>query len=186
MLFIEKAKADKATLLQKWVDMLYCAYPLGSSGFVRTSKDNFTNPIGFVTQTSLNILYDAIIGDDVDPAKVSAALTELVQLRAIQNMTPSKAVGPLTQLKSLLKQEVLSVCMKENKDSKMLEKLFDEYFIVDTRIDTLFLMALDLYSGNREKVFNLRVEEIHRSQSQVVRWAKMREEKLKTNHNTEG
>ena len=186
MLFIEKAKADKEILLQKWVDMFYCAYPLGSTGFVRTSKDNFTNPIGFVTQTSLNILYDAVIGDDVDPAKVHNALAELVQLRAIQNMTPAKAVGPLGQMKSLLKQEVLAECMKKNKDSKMLEKLFDEYFIVDARIDALLLMALDLYSSNREKVFNLRVEEIHRSQSQVVRWAKRREENLTTNHNTEG
>lgn len=186
MLFIEKAKADKNTLLQKWIDVFYSAYPLGSTGFVRTSKDNFTNPIGFVTQNSLDVLYDAVLGDDVDPAKVGTALAELVQLRAIQNMTPSKAVGPLTQLKSILKKEVLSVCMKKNNDSKMLEKLFDEYFIVDARIDTLVLMALDLYSGNREKIFNLRVEEIHRSQSQVVRWAKMREEKLKTNHNTEG
>ena len=183
---MEKAKADKDILLQKWVDMFYKAYPLGSSGFVRTSKDKFTNPIGLITQTSLNTLYDAVIGEDIDPAKVHSALAEIVQLRAIQEMTPSKAVGPLAQLKTILKQDALSVCMKKNNDSKNLEKLFDEYFIVDSRIDALFLMALDLYSSDREKVFNLRVEEVHRSQSQVVRWAKLREGKLETNHNTEG
>lgn len=186
MLFIEKAKADKNILLQKWIDMFFSAYPLGSSGFVRTSKDKFTNPIGFVTQVSLEILYDAVLGDDVSPTKVNDALIELVQLRAIQAMTPSKAVGPLGQIKMLLKQDVLLACMKENNDSKNLKKLFDDYFIVDARIDALLLMALDLYASKREKVCNLRIEEIHRNQSQVVRWAKLREEKLKTNHNTEG
>ena len=101
-------------------------------------------------------------------------------------MAPSKAVGPLVQIKMIFKQEVLSVCMKKNNDSKILEKIFDDYFIVEARIDALLLMALDLYASDREKVTNLRIEEIHRSQSQVVRWAKLREEKLQTNHNTEG
>ena len=186
MLFLEKIKTDKSILLQKWVDMFYGAYPLGSSGFVRTSKDKFTNPIGLITQTSLDTLYDAVIGEDIDPQKVSAALTEIVQLRAIQSMTPSKAVGPLVQLKMIFKQDVLSTCIEKSNDSKSSKQLLDDYFIVDARIDALLLMSLDFYSSDREKVFNLRVEEIHRSQSQVVRWAKLREEKIKTNHNTEG
>ncbi len=55
--------------------------------------------------------------------------------------------------------------------------------MVAARIDGLLLVSLDLYAEDRERVYNLRVEEIHRSQSQVVRWAKLREEKMSTNHN---
>lgn len=51
----------------------------------------------------------------------------------------------------------------------------NEYLAVESRVDSLGLMALDLYAGDREKVFNLRVEEIKRSQSQVVRWATLRQ-----------
>lgn len=184
--FIESAKENKEVILQKWVDVFYSAYPLGSSGFVRTSKDRFTNPIGIITQSSLTVLYDAVLGDDVEPQKVQEALFDLIQLRAVQDMTPSKAVGPLAQLKLILKQEVyqscLVACLEKSKDLKGAQALFDDFFIVEARIESLLLMAFDYYASDREKIFNLRVEEIHRNQSQLVRWAKVREEKLQTNH----
>lgn len=183
MLLIEKAKEIKDILLQKWVDKYYAAYPLGSTGFVRTSTDRFKNPIGIITQTSLNVLYDAVFGADIELEKVHRALEELIKLRAIQEMPASRAVGPLVQLKTLLKEEVFDVLVKENKDSEILSEIFEDFFTVEARIDSLFLLSLDMYAADREKVFNLRVEEIHRSQSQVVRWAKLREEKMSTNHN---
>lgn len=183
MLFNERVKRDKAVLLQKWVDKYYAAYPLGSTGFVRTSTDRFKNPIGIITQTSLNTLYDAVIGEDIELADVHNALNELIKLRAIQEMPASRAVGPMAQLKSLFKEEVFDELVKENKDLKVLQEIFEEFFMVAARIDGLLLVSLDLYAEDREKVYNLRVEEIHRSQSQVVRWAKLREEKMSTNHN---
>ena len=102
MLFYERVKQNKAVLLQKWVDKYYAAYPLGSTGFVRTSTDRFKNPIGIITQTSLNTLYDAAIGEDIELAGVHNALNELIKLRAIQEMPASRAVGPMAQLKTLL------------------------------------------------------------------------------------
>ncbi len=186
MLLTIKASEDKKILLDKWTDMFYKAYPLGSTGFVRSSSDEFANPVGSITIASLDILFDAIIGKSVDPQKVQDALIELIQLRAIQKMSPSQAVGPLVQLKKIIKSEVFDFCYKENKDLKGYAKLFDEYFIMEARIDSLFLMALDLYAVQKEKVFNLRVEEIHRNQSQVVRWAKLQDEKRNNNHKTEG
>ena len=79
--------------------------------------------------------------------------------------------------------EVFDVLVKENKDSKVLQELMNDFFMVESRIDSLLLLSLDMYAADREKVYQLRVEEVHRSQSQVVRWAKLREEKLTTNHN---
>lgn len=185
MLFTDKVKQEKEVLLQKWVDKYYAAYPLGSTGFIRTSTDRFKNPIGIITQTSLNTLYDAAIGEDIELNDVHKALSELVQLRAIQEMPPSRAVGPMAQLKTLFKEEVFDILVKDNKDPKILQEIFAEFFTVGARIDSLLLLSLDLYSADRERVFNLRVEEIHRSQSQITRWAKLREEKMSTNNNSE-
>lgn len=183
MLLIEKAKQEKNVLLQKWVDKYYASYPLGSTGFIRTSLDRFKNPIGVITQTSLNTLYDAALGEDIDLSDVHCALEDLVRLRAIQEMPASRAVGPMAQLKTLFKVEVFDVLVKENKDSKVLQELMNDFFTVESRIDSLLLLSLDMYVADREKVYQLRVEEVHRNQSQVVRWAKLREEKLTTNHN---
>lgn len=182
MTLSELAKENKEILLQKWMDVFYNAYPLGSTGFVRTSKDEFTNPIGIITEKSLDVLFDAVIGLEVEPQNVHEAIDKLIQLRAVQDMSPSKAVGPLAQIKLILKDGPFQACLKENKDSRRLPYLFEDFFIVEARVDSLILMALDMYSRDREKIFNLRVEEIHRNQSQLVRWAKVREEKLNTNH----
>lgn len=185
MLFADKIKQEKDTLLQKWVDKYYAAYPLGSTGFIRTSTDKFKNPIGIITQTSLSTLYDAAIGEDIEFSDVHNALNELVKLRAVQEMPPSRAVGPMAQLKTLFKEEVFDSLVKNNNNSKVLQEIFEGFFTVAARIDSLLLLSMDLYSADREKVFNLRVEEIHRSQSQITRWAKLREEKMSTNNNSE-
>ena len=91
----------------------------------------------------------------------------------------------MAQLKTVFKEEVFDELVKNNNNSKILQEIFEDFFTVAARIDSLLLLSMDLYSADREKVFNLRVEEIHRSQSQITRWAKLREEKMSTNNNSE-
>lgn len=186
MLFVDKVKEQKSVLLQKWIDNFYASYPLGSTGFVRTSTDKFTNPIGVITQSNLSILYDAVLGEDIDKDTFVAALTEVVQLRAIQQMSPSQAVGPIVQLKSLLKDHVFYVLCKDTKDCDEIISLTEQYIVVEARIDSLLVMALDMYAAQREQIYTLRVEEVKRNQSQVLRWAKLREEKERSRLETEG
>jgi hypothetical protein len=94
-------------------------------------------------------------------------------VRAVQDMQPSKAVGALYLLKEILRSEIMPECLKsENSGAKVL----NEYLAMESRVDTLGLMALDMYSEARERVFRIRVEEVKRSQSAVIRLAKLRRE----------
>lgn len=167
----ELCNKQRDTLLPRWVELFFAGYPLDGSGFLRTQNDPFANPVGRITREALAVLYDAVAGNDTEPETVRGAMDELMRLRAVQDMPPSKAVGPLYLLKPLLRQNILPEYLGQ--DAAGAERLAG-YLAVESRVDSLGLMALDLYAGAREKVFNLRVEEIKRSQSQVVRWAKLR------------
>jgi hypothetical protein len=151
-------------LLPKWVDGFFSSYPLSGTGFLRTGIDPFTNPVGMATRSSLAVLYDAVPGNDVAPADLRLALARLMEVRAVQDMSPSRAVGALYLLKNLFREHVLPACSGQ-------DALLREYLEAESRIDSLALLAFDLYSHDREKVFSARVEEVKRSQSQVLRWA---------------
>ena len=171
----------REALVDRWVNRFFASYPLDSKGFMRTSRDRFANPVGETTRRSASVLFDAVIGMDTEPDIVKQALHDLIWVRAVQDMPPSKAVGALYLLKDLLRGEILPEYLKPENGPQVL----NEYLAMESRLDTLGLMALDMYSEARERVFRIRVEEVKRSQSQVIRLAKLRREQAESAPETE-
>ena len=128
------------------------------------------------------MLFDAVIGMDAEPDTVKQALHDLIWIRAVQDMPPAKAVGALYLLKDILRSDVLPECLKPELAG---QNMLNAYLDMESRIDTLGLMALDMYSEARERVFRIRVEEVKRSQSQVIRLAKLRREQAESAPETE-
>lgn len=172
----------REALTELWVNRFFATYPLDSKGFMRTKRDRFANPVGETTRMATGILFDAVIGMDADPAVVKQALHDLIWIRAVQDMPPSKAVGALYLLKEILRSEILPECLKPERSGF---SVLNDYLAMESRLDTLGLMALDMYSEARERVFRIRVEEVKRSQSQVIRLAKLRREQAESAPETE-
>ena len=168
-------KAEKITGL--WIDRFFASYPIDSTGFMRTLRDKFANPVGETTRNSAAVLFGSVIGEDADPEAVKTALHDLIWIRAVQDMAPSQAVGALVLLKDLLRKEVLPECLRpENASSGALAG----YLEMESRIDTLCLLALDMYAEARERVYRVRIEDVKQSQSQVIRLAGLRRERKET------
>lgn len=169
----ELCSSRKQALVERWVNSFFASYPLDSKGFLRTRRDRFANPVGETTRMAAELLFDAAAGADADPNTVRQALHDLLWIRAVQDMPPSKAVGALYLLKDELRRDVLPAWLDAVSERK---QALSEYLAVESRIDTLGLMALDMYSDARERVFRIRVEEIKHSQSQLIRLAGLRRE----------
>ena len=172
----------REALVDRWVNRFFASYPLDSKGFMRTSRDRFANPVGETTRHSSSVLFDAVIGMDAEPDTVKQALHDLIWIRAVQDMPPAKAVGALYLLKDILRSDLLPECLKPELAG---QDMLNAYLDMESRIDTLGLMALDMYSEARERVFRIRVEEVKRSQSQVIRLAKLRREQAESAPETE-
>lgn len=156
--------------LRLWTEAIFSLYPFETTGFLRTQRDRFANPVGHTTETAAGILYNAVTGLDLEtgengssPADVTKALDELVHIRAIQDLPPSKAVGVLFLLKPVLQQLFLTEALSRGRLAALLD--------AESRLDTLALMAFDQYMAAKEVVFAARVGELRRRTAQLERWA---------------
>jgi hypothetical protein len=163
----ELCDARRETLLPRWVESFFASYLLDAGGFLRTARDPFANPVGQITRDAVATLYDAVAGHDAAGETVKNALESLMRLRAVQDMPPSRAVGALYLLKPLLRAEILPSLAGDAGDAGL-----PAYLEMESRLDGLALLALDMYQDSREKVFRLRVDELKRELAQVLRWAR--------------
>lgn len=153
----------KKPLTEQWIAAVFSTYPLDTSGFLRTRSDAFRNPVGEITTTMAGHLYDAMAGEHVIPERVREALERFVKLRSVQDFSPSRGLGVLYVLKQLARQTLLPEFERRGNVT--------EYLEAESRLDTLALMAFDIYTASRETLAEQRIKEIRDQHSQVVRWA---------------
>ncbi len=153
----------KQRITEQWIKAVFDSYPLETTGFLRTKQDKFGNPVGEMTTTVANYLYDAAVGEHILAERVASALERFVKLRSVQDFLPSQGIGVLAMFKQFFRAELLPHFVQK--------KQVDAYLEAESRIDTLILMALDIYVKTRETLAEQRIKEIRDQHSQVVRWA---------------
>lgn len=155
--------------LALWTEAIFALYPFETTGFLRSKKDRFANPVGHATEVAASVLYNAATGleleteeDGSNNTDVAQALDELIHIRAIQDLPPAKAVGVLFLLKPILRQLFLTEALSRGRLTVLLD--------VESRIDTLALLAFNQYMAAKETVFATRVGELRRRTVQLERW----------------
>ena len=159
-LLIEK----RSTLIKKWLDKVFLTYPADSQRFFRKQKDRFANPVGRTILTEIEILYDALILEK-ESERVPSSLDAIIGFRAVQDLKPSQALAFVLQAKEVIR-EVLEEESLRGRVPKALEAL-------EHRIDAATLLAFDLYSKRRERIYDLRVNEVNRQVSGFLRRANL-------------
>jgi len=140
--------SHKEAVVGKWLTRVIETYPPETARFLRSQKDPFANPVGQATRQSLNTLVDLLIAG-LDEAAARTALDPVIRVRAIQAFTPAQAVGFVFELKPILR-ESLGPASQNSAESAEL----------DGRIDRLALIAFDIYMQCREKLYELKANEM--------------------------
>jgi hypothetical protein len=134
-------------LCEQWLHQTVATYPADASRFFLDQKDQFLNPVGHTLSVELANLYGEVIGA-MDRARIQAALTNIIKIRAVQDYSPSEALAPLNLLKGI----ILDAVRAELVDSTAMEG----FLLVERRIDELVMVAFDIYVGCREKIAELK------------------------------
>jgi len=113
-------------------------------------KNQFSNPVGSTISTNVEKIFNEIVGDK-DFEKTTLLLTDIIKMRAIQDFSPSEAVGFIFLLKKVIREEL-------NEEINQ-EKILGEFAELEFEIDRVALIAFDLYMESREKVFQIRMKE---------------------------
>jgi hypothetical protein len=150
----------RAEVWERWHQQLLGTYPQDARSFFSGEGDAFANPVGQTLSQATQALVDLLLhGDDLQYA--GTHLEAILRLRAVQEFCPSQALSFLP----LLKTTVRELLADELRDPTLLTDLC----AFDARVDTLLLNAFDIYSRCREEVFKIRVREVQRSVSGLLR-----------------
>lgn len=161
-------RKHKKKVADLWVEAVFATYPLETIGFLRTKNDPFTNPVAHMTRQAAGALYDAITGEDIDPAETKAAVDRFIKLRAVQKFSPGQSMAVFYLLKPVLRQALLPEMVAAEQ--------LDAYLEIESRLDTLALLAFDIYMAARETLAEARIKEIRNQHAQLKRWAQKLEQ----------
>lgn len=142
-----KSREDK--ILSIWTERTLDSYI--SSGFFKSSQDQFANPVGAGIRAGLTRLYKLII-TEADPQEWAEPLDQVIRIRAVQEFTPAQAVAPILELKWVVKQ-IFSA-------DKECRELLSELAAFDCEVDRAALTAFDLFMQCRDRLHNARIREL--------------------------
>lgn len=140
----------KYAILEEWRLQILKTYPRETAEFLRREKDRFANPVGCTLLRTTEILLEALLrGDESDNEEVHNALDDLIKIRAVQDFSASQVLEFIMALKHIVRGQFHG----EYPDPDQLRDF-------ESRIDHLVLAAFDIYAQNRERIFNVRINEI--------------------------
>ena len=150
----------KSEILNTWLDKLMESYSSDARRFFRKQKDPFANPVGTTLKRELEKLYDFFL-KEWDTNQISSILDNIIRLRAIQDFIPSEALSFIFGLKTIirdkLKKEIIS------------QEFQDEVLKMEIVIDRMALLGFDVYSNCRQRLYEIRVNEVKNQISGFMR-----------------
>ena len=138
-------------ILRRWSDLIASSHATGAAPPVR-GTDQFTNPEAYIIARETEALYRELLQDRMDSDNVCASLDNILKIKAVQDLTPSQAVAFVFLLKEAITEELKSEIEKR--------QLLGQWLEFELRIDKLASLAFDIYMQCREKICQLRVNEI--------------------------
>ena len=103
--------------------------------------------------------------EGVDQNKVSVFLDNIIWIRAIQEFTPSQAISFVFFLKKIIRDELAAEIREKS--------VTDELAQLEDQIDSLGLLAFDIFMRCREKLYDIKANEMKHNTFRLLQKANM-------------
>lgn len=150
----------KSSIVDSWLNLLFESYPPETAGFLKREKDRFNNPVGYQLSQGIKGLYDALLMG-METAQVLSSLDDILRIKAVQDASPSQALAFIFLLKKVIREQLANELREEQLAQEMLE--------LESRIDGLGLLGFEVYLKHREKLFEIRINEVKNRVSGLLR-----------------
>jgi len=138
-------------ILERWLELILQTYPEASTKFLERTNDQFGNPVGHTLKNVTEQVFRGLLRQ-AGTEELGPVLEQAVRVRAVQDFSPSQAVLFVFLLKKSLR-EILA-------DHMSAEGVATELLTFEVEIDRLVMVAFDLYMESRQRLFDIRVNEI--------------------------
>lgn len=147
---LKQLARNKNAIVKQWFNNLMDTYPPDTAQFLRSQKDAFANPVGQNSLQSLKDIFDHIL-ESFDRKTAQPFIDPIIRMRAIQDFTPADAVRFVFDLKDIIRNAVHGDLAGNKK-----------WYALEKRIDDLGLLAFDVYMQCREKIYELKANEMRK------------------------
>lgn len=162
---LEKLYADRKTaILNKWFDLTIETYPEETARFLKNKKNRFANPVGYILSQEIEPVLDGLF-KGVDLETLRPFLENIIRIRAVQDLSASQALAFIFLLKQVFRDEL----EQEIQESRVGRDLL----ALESRIDAVALLAFDIFMKCREKIYDLKANEINNRTVRLLRRAKL-------------
>ena len=150
MEFENIVKSKKNAILKKWFDIVAGTYPIDTSGFLKSRKDRFANPVGGAITDCLDSMFEELMSG-MDREALISNIEPMIKIRAVQDFSPSQAVSFIFSLKKLVREAM----GKKLDDSRIM----DDLVLFESRVDDLVMLAFDIFMGCKERLYDIKANE---------------------------
>lgn len=170
----------RPVILKKWLDAMLESYPADSAGFLQKPVNSSANPAVYALSAGMAGLFNELLCD-AGHEKVSSCLYDIIRIRAVQDFTASQAVSFVFLLKKIIKGELAKDIQGSRNSTILSDELTCELEKLESRIDAIALIAFDIYMDCREKLYDIKANEMRNWTSRLVE----RANKIYEKHNSE-
>jgi len=150
---------NREPIVKRWFEDVLATYPGDSFAALARQEDPFANPVGHRLRVGTRGVFEALLRGQ-QGEEIQRHLQEIVGIRAVQQFTASQAVGFVFRLK----EAVRAVLADAIDDARLAAELAE----FERQVDRVALTAFDIFVECRERVSQLRVNEVKRQVSWIV------------------
>lgn len=159
---IAQLLADKQNeITTKWFHLMLEEYPAETARNLKDEKNQFANPVGSTLKEGITGILQGLI-EGLNVEKMATAVDKVIRIKAVQETSPSQSVAFIYKLKDLIREEVKG----QLADGRISHQ---ELFLFESQIDRLALLSFNIYMECREKVYQLRINEVNRNYKMLER-----------------
>ncbi len=159
MKFKDLLLEKRSSIQKKWFDTIIETYPPETSLFFKNDKKQFANPVGSSIQQGVEGILENLLNEASDET-IEPYLDKIIRVRAIQDFTPSQAIQFIFDLKTIIRNVL------EDEISK--NDLYNELLSFESKIDTLSSLSFDIFMQCREKLYEIKANELHRWTYKII------------------
>jgi hypothetical protein len=159
----ELLRENQAAIVRRWLDGALAAYAPRAAALFKRQQDPYANPVGHALRRATQAVFEALmadVGTHTDAQQMQEHLHEVIKIRAVQDMSPSQAVGFVFLLKQAVREELSEVVGEP--------RFCGELAQLEAQIDRIALAAFDAFVDCRQQLCELRVNEVKRTVSWIA------------------
>lgn len=156
---------DQQAVLDAWFDLVMGTYAENTAALWKNKDDPFANPVRHRFETGMRGILVALAscGEMPDAKTFAPLLDEIVRVRAVQDFTPSQATAFVFLLKKAVRETLWPKVAEHD--------LFVELLSLESAIDVVALHAFDIYSQCRDRIAELRINQIKKQYDRLLKRA---------------